>query len=130
LLALAVLVGTGVGIRDPWPADEPRFALIARDMVASGEWLFPHVAGNLYTEKPPLFFWLLGVSNLLTGWLRAAFLLPSLIASGATLWLIYDLSRRLFGRAAALAASLTLACTVQFLVASRSAQIDATLCAL
>src|SRR5690349_16114033 len=39
-LALLVIIGTGVGIRDPWPADEPRFALIARDMVATGEWLF------------------------------------------------------------------------------------------
>ncbi len=25
LLALAIIIGTGLGIRDPWPADEPRF---------------------------------------------------------------------------------------------------------
>src|SRR4051812_46642386 len=24
-LALLVIIGTGIGIRDPWPADEPRF---------------------------------------------------------------------------------------------------------
>ena len=29
------LIATGIGLRDPWPADEPRFALIARDMVAT-----------------------------------------------------------------------------------------------
>ncbi len=25
-----LLIGTGIGLRDPWPADEPRFALIAK----------------------------------------------------------------------------------------------------
>jgi hypothetical protein len=36
LLALVLIIGTGLGIRDPWPADEPRFASVARDMVSSG----------------------------------------------------------------------------------------------
>ena len=31
LLAFAlVLLGAGIGLRDPWPADEPRFALRTR----------------------------------------------------------------------------------------------------
>jgi 4-amino-4-deoxy-L-arabinose transferase-like glycosyltransferase len=126
LLALVVLVATGVGTRAPWPADEPRFALIARDMVATGDWLIPRVGGNLYQEKPPFFFWLLAVAN----WAHVSFLLPSLIAGGAILALVHDLGRRLHGRAAALAAACTLAFTVQFVMATRSAQIDATLCAL
>jgi 4-amino-4-deoxy-L-arabinose transferase-like glycosyltransferase len=58
-LAVLVLIGTGLGMRDPWPADEPRFALIARDMVATGQWLFPRVGGDLYPDKPPIFFWIL-----------------------------------------------------------------------
>ena len=30
LLSLGLLVlGAGLGLRDPWPADEPRFALVA-----------------------------------------------------------------------------------------------------
>ena len=61
LLALVVLVATGIGTRAPWPADEPRFTLIARDMVATGDWLIPRVGGNLYQEKPPFFFWLLAL---------------------------------------------------------------------
>jgi hypothetical protein len=60
-LALLVIIGTGIGTRDPWPADEPRFAAVARDMVATGEWLFPRVGGDLYQDKPPLFFWMLAV---------------------------------------------------------------------
>ena len=57
-----LLIGAGLGLRDPWPADEPRFALIARDMLATGDWLIPRVAGDLYTQKPPLYFWLMAAS--------------------------------------------------------------------
>ncbi|MBU6478785.1 MAG: dolichyl-phosphate-mannose--protein mannosyltransferase, partial [Xanthomonadaceae bacterium] len=43
LLAFALLLlGLGIGLRDPWPSDEPRFALVAREMLSSGQWLFPH----------------------------------------------------------------------------------------
>lgn len=45
-----LLIASGLGLRDPWPADEPRFAPIARDMVLTGEWLLPHVGGGIYAE--------------------------------------------------------------------------------
>ena len=54
-----LLMGAGFGLRDPWPADEPRFALVARDMLRSGDWLIPRVGGDPYADKPPLFFWLM-----------------------------------------------------------------------
>ncbi|MEP7244678.1 MAG: glycosyltransferase family 39 protein [Gammaproteobacteria bacterium] len=131
-LALAVLIfiGTGLGTRAPWPADEPRFALIARDMVHGGDWLFPRIGGDLYPDKPPVFFWLLSVGYWLTGSLRASFLIPSFIAACTVVGLVYDLARRVTSRAAGLAAALTLACSVQFLMTMRGAQIDPTLCGL
>ena len=49
LLSLGLLVlGAGLGLRDPWPADEPRFALVAKQMVESGQWLFPFRGGEIY----------------------------------------------------------------------------------
>jgi len=30
-------------------------------MMLTGEWLFPRVGGDLYQDKPPLFFWLLAI---------------------------------------------------------------------
>ncbi|MBK7904540.1 MAG: hypothetical protein IPJ97_17655 [Proteobacteria bacterium] len=30
-----LLMATGLGLRDPWPADEPRFALVAQDSCAA-----------------------------------------------------------------------------------------------
>lgn len=129
-LALALLfiaLAAGFGLREPWPADEPRFAVVARDMVASGDWLFPRVGGDLYQDKPPLFFWLIALAYSITGSLRLSFLLPSMVAAGASLFLVFDLVRRLHGREAGLAGALALACTLQFLLVERAAQIDGTL---
>ena len=129
-LALFVIIGTGLGMRDPWPADEPRFAAVARDMVLSGEWLFPRVGGDLYQDKPPLFFWMLAVCYSLTGSVKASFLVPSLCAAGGVLFLIYDLGRRLVSRAAGFAAALLVLCSLHFVMTMRGAQIDPMLCVL
>lgn len=129
LLALGLLlIGTGVGLRDPWPADEPRFALVARDMVATGDWLVPRVGGDVYPDKPPLFFWLMALALSVTHSLRVAFLLPSLLAGLGCVVLVYDLARRLWNRETGFLAALALLFTVQFTWQARQAQIDATLC--
>jgi 4-amino-4-deoxy-L-arabinose transferase-like glycosyltransferase len=122
-LAFLAFIFVGFGLRDPWPADEPRFAAVALDMLRSGDWLIPRVGGDLYQDKPPLHLWLIAASLQLTGELRSAFLLPSMMASLGTLLLVYDLGRRLHGREAGLAAALTLACCVQFVQVTRGAQI-------
>jgi len=126
--ALLLVIATGLGLRDPWPADEPRFALIARDMVASGDWLFPRVGGDLYADKPLVYFWLLAIGYALTGSVRWSFLIPSFLSACGVVWLVFDFVRRLIDRRAALAAALTLLFCVQFITIMRAAQIDATLC--
>jgi 4-amino-4-deoxy-L-arabinose transferase-like glycosyltransferase len=125
-----LMMATGLGLRDPWPADEPRFALVAQDMLRSGDWLIPRVGGDLYADKPPVFFWLLAASMAVTGSMRLGFLLPSLLAGLGTLALVYDLLRRVRGREIAFAGALMLLVTFQFVWQARHAQIDATLCFL
>lgn len=123
LVALLVL-GAGLGLRDPWPADEPRFALVARQMVESHHWLFPMRGDELYSDKPPLFMWLQAAMLSLLGNLRVAFLLPSLVASLGTLWLVRDLGTRLFWRQAGTHAAWALLFALQFTFQARRAQID------
>ena len=97
VLALALLVlGIGIGLRDPWPADEPRFVLVAKQMVDSGQYLVPHRGAEIYPDKPPLFMWLLASAHALTGEWRSAFLLPSLLASLGTIALTFDLALKLW----------------------------------
>ena len=128
LLVAAVVLAAGLGLRDPWPADEPRFALIARDMVESGRWLFPSVGGVVYPDKPPLFFWVVGLFYALTGSLRIAFLLPGIFAGLGTVFLVTDLARRLWDPRTAIWCGATLLAIMQFPLQMKSGQIDGLLC--
>ncbi len=123
-----LLFSSGLGLKNPWPPDEPRFALIARDMAESGDWLFPDRAGQLYPDKPPLFMWEQAVWYKLTGSVRLSHALPSILAALVTLLLVWDLSRRLWNRRVAWWAGLTLLAVLQFPMQAKSGQIDATLC--
>ncbi|MBD9369961.1 glycosyltransferase family 39 protein [Xanthomonas sp. XNM01] len=123
IVALLVL-GAGLGLRDPWPADEPRFALVARQMIESGDWLFPHRGVELYSDKPPMLMWLQAVFYLLLGNWKLAFLLPSLLAALGTLWCVQDLGRRLWTRQVGLYAAWALLFAFQFTWQSKKAQID------
>jgi 4-amino-4-deoxy-L-arabinose transferase-like glycosyltransferase len=123
LFALLIL-GTGLGLRDPWPADEPRFALVAKQMVESGDWLFPHRGSELYSDKPPLFMWLQAAAYQVFGNWRIAFLLPSLLAALGTLWCVTDLGARLWTRRIGLYAGWAVLLTLQFTWQAKKAQID------
>lgn len=123
LLALLAL-GAGLGLRDPSPPDEPRFALAAKHMVESGNWLIPHRGSELYAHKPAPFMWSQALSYLVLGDWQLAFLLPSLLAGLGTLWLTWDIGRRLWSPRIGLMAAFALLATVQFGLQAKRAQID------
>lgn len=124
LLMAIVLLGIGIGLRDPWPADEPRFALNALEMLRTGQFWFPHRGGELYPDKPPVFMWASALSIWLTGSVRWGFLIPTTLAGFGTLLLVIDLCRRLHGRRVALLSGLALLTAFQFVLQAKTAQID------
>nr|WP_272494126.1 glycosyltransferase family 39 protein [Stenotrophomonas mori] len=117
----------GLGLRQPSPPDEPRFVLAARQMVETGQWLLPHRGSELYAEKPPTFMWIQAATYRLLGDWEIAFLLPSLLAALLTLWLVWDLARRLWNRRVARYAVLGLFVCIQFGLMAKRAQIDMVL---
>ncbi|WP_374602114.1 ArnT family glycosyltransferase [Arenimonas sp.] len=121
------VLAAGFGLRDPWPADEPRFVLVAKQMVESGDFLFPHRGQELYPDKPPIYFWLLSAAFGLVGSWRWSFLLPSLLSAMGTLALTWDLGRRLWSPRAGLWAAIAVLAALQFVYQAKRAQIDPTL---
>jgi 4-amino-4-deoxy-L-arabinose transferase-like glycosyltransferase len=119
-----LMLGAGLGLRDPWPSDEPRFTLVAKQMIESGDWLFPHRGTELYSDKPPMLMWLEAAFYLLFRDWRIAFMMPSLLAALGTLWCVYDLGRRLWTRRVGLYAAWALLFALQFTYQSKKAQID------
>ena len=87
VIALLLLLACLALPRDIWPPDEPRYIQVAREMVESGSWLVPHLNGQVYAEKPPLFFWILALCSMVFGsWHRLVMSLPSVGAAIGCLW--------------------------------------------
>ena len=127
MLVMVAALAAGIGMRDPAPPDEPRFVLMARDMVDNGAWLFPHRGTELYSHKPPLFMWLQASAFRVVHDWRVAFLIPSLFAALGTLWMTWDLARRLWNRRIAMYAVAALFATLQFGLQAKRGQIDMVL---
>jgi len=53
----AIVWFSALGIRTLVKPDEGRYAEIAREMTASGDWVTPRLNGIKYFEKPPLQYW-------------------------------------------------------------------------
>jgi len=127
MLLGALLFSAGLGLRGPWPSDEPRLAFIAQQIVDSGNWLVLERGPEMYARLGPLFPWLTAALIELTDSLPIAFLLTSILSALGTLLLTYDLGKRLWNPTVGLCAGLSLLLTLQFVLQARTAQVDALL---
>jgi 4-amino-4-deoxy-L-arabinose transferase-like glycosyltransferase len=108
-LALAACFAfTGLGNHPLRASDEPRVAGIAWTMQHEGQWLVPWLADQPFLEHPPLFYALLGGFLKALGATETVARLPSALASFLTLWLCFELGRRLAGARGGVAALLVL----------------------
>jgi 4-amino-4-deoxy-L-arabinose transferase-like glycosyltransferase len=57
IVALAAIWFVPLGWRHLLPSDEGRYAEMAREMLATGDWITPRYNGYKYFEKPPLQTW-------------------------------------------------------------------------
>lgn len=127
LLAL-VLVGAGLGLRQPMNVDEERFLGVALEMLQSGSWFIPHRAAEIYPDKPPLFMWAVAFFTWLTGLPRVALYLPGLLSAVTATVVLHDLGRRLWNRRVGRIAALLFLATYQTYSILRTGQIDSFLC--
>jgi 4-amino-4-deoxy-L-arabinose transferase-like glycosyltransferase len=119
----------GLGARDFWAPVEPRYAEIARVMFANGEWIVPRVNGELYTDKPILYFWLVLIAANVAGAVNEwTVRLPAALGGMGFVLTTYYLGRDFFGRRAGLIAGVVLATSARLIWEARWAHIDAVFC--
>ena len=125
LLVAAPLYILGLTGTDLWTPDEPRYALVAREMIERGDYVQPYCNGEPYTEKPPLFFWTVAAAaKLLGGVDQLAVRLPSVLSALGTLALLIAFVNELFGKKAAFLSGIFLGTSPQFFWLARSGHID------
>jgi 4-amino-4-deoxy-L-arabinose transferase-like glycosyltransferase len=83
--------------------------------------------GLMTVDKPPLALWVEALSAKVFGFNSLAILVPQALMGVASVGLLYDLTRRRFGRAAGAVAGLALAITPVFVAISRHNNPDAAL---
>ncbi len=85
----------GLGAVHLFDWDEINFAEIAREMLASGNWLQPRIDHQPFHEKPPFFIWLQAASMSLFGVNEFAARLPNALCGALTLLVLFRIGRRL-----------------------------------
>jgi 4-amino-4-deoxy-L-arabinose transferase-like glycosyltransferase len=130
-IVLAVVLGlvwfANLDVRKLQHPDEGRYAEIAREMVATGDFVTPRLNGLRYFEKPPLQYWLTAASFEafeLDEWTAR---LPSALAGFATLATIAYVGWRLASPAAGLYGAAALAGCVWMFGISHMVTLDALL---
>jgi 4-amino-4-deoxy-L-arabinose transferase-like glycosyltransferase len=131
LLLSAILFFPGLGARDFWAPVEPRYAEIARVMFAKGEWIVPTLNGDLYTDKPILYFWMILTAAKIAGAVNEwTVRLPVAFGGIGFIVATYYLGRDFFSSRIGVLAAAILATSVRVIWEARWAHIDILFCFL
>lgn len=109
-------------------SDDAIYASMARDATRTGDWLDFSWQGTVLHEKPPMLFWLVGLSGRLLGFSDLAVRLPGALCGFGVLVLVLALGRRFgLGRAGTILAMLATLASGCFYFNARRVMTDAPL---
>lgn len=106
---------------------ESNYALTAKEMVLSGDWLSPQIYGHYWYDKPIFYYWELALSFSLFGFTEFAARLPSALMGTAGVLFTYWFTARVYGRSLAFSAAIILMTSVECWLLSKAVITDATL---
>ena len=124
-LVLAAAWFATLQVRPMFDPDEGRYAVIPREMAATGDWLTPRFDGLKYFEKPPLQYWASAAAYSVFGISEWTSRLWTVGLAFACLPMVFGWTRRLYGRNAALAAVVALCVSPYFGIVGHLDLLDA-----
>lgn len=127
LIALVCYVLYGIGLGDlQLKHEEPRRALVAREMLASHSWLVPQLNGATYLAKPPVFNWQIAFFSAVVGEVNETTArLPSVLGVLGIAFLLYGVGRSCANARTGILAALIVMTTGLVLEKGSLAEIDA-----
>lgn len=126
----ALLFFYHLGAYGLWEPDESRYAEIAREMLASGNFIVPHLNYVPYVEKPPLLYWLTALAMRCFGINEFAARFAGALAALAGVILTFGFARRVYDARRAALAGAILATSALYAVMAQVLTTDMLLTAL
>jgi 4-amino-4-deoxy-L-arabinose transferase-like glycosyltransferase len=122
-----VLFFSCLGATSLWDPDEPRQAIMAREMMERGDYIHPYLNGEPYLEKPPFYSWMIIAAAKIGGNLNEfASRAPSAVAATLLLFVVFFLGRHLVDDKCGFLSALVLATNYQYLSNARESVMDMT----
>ncbi|MGA8150699.1 MAG: glycosyltransferase family 39 protein [Terriglobales bacterium] len=119
LVAGAVYLGCIVSLPSLMDDVDAVQAQIARNMLASGNWVTPHLDGVAYLEKAPLVYWTIALAYRVFGFHDWAARIPIAVSVMALCWLTAAFGMWAFGKRAGFYAGLVMATCVGLFLFTR-----------
>ena len=110
-----------------WDRDEPRFTRATVEMLESGKYLVPTFNGQMWADKPILFYWMMSMPVRLLGPTEFACRFFAGLGTAISCLLTFFIGLRLFNPRTALMAMVILASTLMMLGVGSLATTDAVL---
>ena len=126
-LAISLFYFSALGTMPLMEPDEGRYAEIPREMLATGDFVTPHLNGVAYLEKPPLFYWGNALSLRLLGENEFAARAFTALVSVAGILLTFWMGFALSGWRTGLFSAIVLSTSVYCYVIGRLNTLDMTL---
>ena len=104
--------------------DETRYVRIAQEMLNAHNFLTPVINGEIFLEKPPLFFWLEDISFLIFGVNEWSARFPVGLTASFGVFMTYFFGKKLVSSRFGLISALTLGSSVIYIVLSHIAILD------
>ena len=127
LAFLAVLYLLRLGHGSLWDNSEPTYGEIVKELFRTHDWFTLHYDYAPWFVHPPLWFWTAAASVAALGLNEFALRAPSAVFGVLSGLAVYLAGRRLYGHAAGLIAALSCGASLEMLVLSRLAILDAML---
>ncbi len=110
--------------------DELRYAHVAREMVQLSDFFVLHYQGQIYPDKPPLYFWMARAGYAIAGGVSPFFTrLPNILSMLMTVLLTFLIGRRLFNDRVGLIAAAAFGLSFQPIWSSHATKLDPALLA-
>jgi len=104
--------------------DEGRYSEIAREMLARGDYITPHLNGTIFLDKPILFYWLEALSIKLFGLQEWSLRLWPALFGIAGCMMMYIVGCLLFSRRAGILAAFILSTTILYFLSAHYVNMD------